>query len=127
MPLLAAWCGLRFGEVSELRRRDLDLERGRLPDGTLRDLRIVWHVVVDDALYIRSVRGGAGAWYRGIQRTWSGVVDTGRVRAKATFTPDTAHDDNIDRAYHAKYGHGSPVQSITSPQARATTLRVEPA
>ncbi len=30
MPLLAAWCGLRFGEVSELRRRDLDLERGRL-------------------------------------------------------------------------------------------------
>ena len=30
MPLLAAWCGLRFGEVIELRRRDLDLERGRL-------------------------------------------------------------------------------------------------
>lgn len=30
MPLIAAWCGLRFGEVSELRRRDLDLERGRL-------------------------------------------------------------------------------------------------
>ena len=49
----------------------------RRPDGTLRNLRIVWHVVVDDALYIRSVRGEAGAWYRGIQRTWSGVVDTG--------------------------------------------------
>ena len=30
MPLLAAWCGLRFGEVIELRRRDLDLGRGRL-------------------------------------------------------------------------------------------------
>lgn len=28
MVLLAAWCGLRFGELAELRRRDLDLERG---------------------------------------------------------------------------------------------------
>jgi integrase len=28
--LLAAWCGLRFGEVAELRRKDVDLEGGRL-------------------------------------------------------------------------------------------------
>jgi integrase len=28
--LLAAWCGLRFGEMAELRRKDVDLEHGRL-------------------------------------------------------------------------------------------------
>ena len=28
--LLAAWCGLRFGELTELRRKDVDLEHGRL-------------------------------------------------------------------------------------------------
>jgi integrase len=28
MVLLAAWCGLRFGELAELRRRDVDLEGG---------------------------------------------------------------------------------------------------
>lgn len=28
MILLAAWCGLRFGEITELRRKDLDLNRG---------------------------------------------------------------------------------------------------
>ena len=28
MILLAAWCGLRFGEITELRRKDLDLQRG---------------------------------------------------------------------------------------------------
>ena len=54
------------------------------------------------------------------------MVDAGGIRAEVTFTPDTSHDDAIDRAYHDKYGHGAPVQSITSPQARATTLRVEP-
>lgn len=26
--LLAAWCGLRYGELAELRRRDIDLDRG---------------------------------------------------------------------------------------------------
>jgi len=28
MILLAAWCGLRFGEITELRRKDLDLHHG---------------------------------------------------------------------------------------------------
>jgi integrase len=28
MVLLAAWCGLRFGELTELRRHDVDLTRG---------------------------------------------------------------------------------------------------
>jgi integrase len=28
MTLLAAWCGLRFGELTELRRKDLDLGNG---------------------------------------------------------------------------------------------------
>lgn len=28
--LLMAWCALRFGEVTELRRRDIDLKRGRI-------------------------------------------------------------------------------------------------
>jgi integrase len=30
MVLLAAWCGLRFGELTELRRSDLDLPNGRI-------------------------------------------------------------------------------------------------
>lgn len=30
MTLLAAWCGLRFGELTELRRSDLDMKNGRI-------------------------------------------------------------------------------------------------
>lgn len=30
MTLLAAWCGLRFGELAELRRGDLDMRTGRI-------------------------------------------------------------------------------------------------
>ena len=96
------------------------------PDGTLREPRIVWHVVTGGALFIRSVRGTDGAWYRGVQRTGTGEIDAGGVRAEVTFTRDDAHDDAVDRAYHAKYGNGSPVRAITSPAATPTTLRVDP-
>jgi integrase len=30
MMLLAAWCGLRFGELTELRRRDVDVTKGKI-------------------------------------------------------------------------------------------------
>ena len=47
------------------------------PDGSLRTPRIVWHVVVDGELFIRSVRGEDGAWYRGVRRTGTGEIVAG--------------------------------------------------
>lgn len=96
------------------------------PDGTVRPSTIVWHVVVDGALFIRSVRGDDGAWYRAVRRTGTGTVDAAGVHADVTFTPDAGHDGAIDDAYRAKYGNGSPVRAITSAVATATTLRVDP-
>lgn len=95
------------------------------PDGTLRPATIVCHVVVDGALFIRSVRGEDGAWYRAVRRTGTGTIDAGGAHADVTFTRDDSHDPEIDRAYHAKYGNGSPVRSITSSTATATTLRID--
>lgn len=95
------------------------------PDGSLRTPRIVWHVVVDGALFVRSVRGEDGAWYRGVQQTRTGEIRAGAVRAEVTFTSDHGHDVEIDAGYRAKYGNGSAVRSITSPTATATTLRVD--
>ena len=95
------------------------------PDGTLRTPRIIWHVVEDGALYVRSVRGAGGAWYQGVQRTGTGVIDAGGTRTEVSFTRDDSHDDAIDRAYRTKYGSGPAVDAITHPDARATTLRVE--
>lgn len=95
-------------------------------DGTLRTPRIIWHVVADGQLFIRSVRGADGAWYRGVERTGTGVLEAGGVRAEVAFVRDGTHDAAIDQAYRAKYGTGSAVQSITSPTASGTTLRVDP-
>lgn len=52
MPLLAAWCALRFGEITELRRSDVDASRGvlRIRRGVTRvDGRIVIGTPKSDA------------------------------------------------------------------------------
>lgn len=119
---MAGWSATELATIDGVDELHVAAHR---PDGSLRTPRIVWHVVVDGQLFIRSVRGKAGSWYQGVLRTGTGVIDAAGVSAEVRFTPDDTHDDAIDQAYRAKYGSGSAVDHITSPTARATTLRVE--
>ena len=98
---------------------------GRRKDGSLRTLTIVWHVVVDGKLYVRSVRGVDGSWYKGVIRHYQGVIDWEGQTRDVTYIPDDSADDLVAAAYFAKYGTGSSSQAINSTAAKATTLRVE--
>lgn len=61
---------------------------GRRADGSSRTLTIVWHVVVDGNLYLRSVKGPEGQWYRGVTHHFEGFLhDAGTTRPVA-FTLD---------------------------------------
>jgi hypothetical protein len=99
---------------------------GRRRDGSLRTLTIVWHVVVDGKLYVRSVRGAEGSWYKGVLRHHEGAISWDGSTRDVSYVPDHTADDRIDAAYFGKYGNGSPTRAITNAEARATTLRVEP-
>jgi hypothetical protein len=99
------------------------------PDGRLRKPVIIWVVRHGDDLFVRSVRGATGAWFRGIQarpegRIWADGVETdvGFVEA------DHALDDEIDQAYRDKYRAyaDTHVPPIIRPEARATTLKLVP-
>ena len=110
----------RIGKAGELRIA------GRRTDDTLRKLVIIWQVRVGDAIYVRSVNGPDAAWYRGTQIRGEGRIEAGGISKDVVFIRDDSRDPDIDRAYHAKYGDGSPVRSITSLTATSTTLRVDP-
>ncbi len=99
---------------------------GRHDDGSSRTLTIVWQVVVDGNLYLRSVRGVDGQWYKGVAHHFEGFLQWGSTTRAVTYTLDASHDDAVDAAYFAKYGRGAPSQSITSASARQTTMRVDP-
>ena len=94
-------------------------------DGTLQDSRIVWVVRHGHDVYVRSVNGPGGAWFRGLQARHAGHVSAGIVDADVLFEDaDHGLDDEIDEEYRRKYGRSSTaVDRITSPDARSTTVR----
>lgn len=110
----------RIGAAGELRIA------GLRADDTLRTFVIIWQVRVDDDIYVRSVNGPDAAWYRGTQIRGEGRIQAGGISKDVVFTRDDSMDAEIDVAYRAKYGSGSPVRAITSPLATSTTLRVDP-
>lgn len=99
------------------------------PDGTLRKPVTVWVVRHGDDLYVRSVGGRGGHWFRGTQERHEGRIRAGAVQQDVTFVDaDRDIDDEIDAAYRAKYRRyaGSILNSVLTPEARLSTTKIEP-
>jgi len=101
----------------------------RRRDGTLRKPVTIWVVRHGDSLYVRSVNGRTGAWFRGTQVRHEGHIKAGGVDKDVTFV-DADHDieDQIDAAYRTKYRRyaASIIGHIVSPEARSTTIKLVP-
>jgi hypothetical protein len=98
-------------------------------DGTLRKPVTVWVVPQDNSLYVRSVNGRDAAWFRGVQETHEGRIRARGVEKDVTFVDaDHTIDDQIDAAYRAKYRRytGRILNSVLTPQARSTTMKLVP-
>lgn len=115
-------------ELAALARADEITIATQRADGSLRPARIVWVVRHGDGLYVRSVNGVGAAWYRGVQTRHAGRITAGGVTRDVNFTAaDPEIDDALDAAYVAKYGrYVEPTRRITAPDARGTTLRIDP-
>lgn len=101
----------------------------RRRDGTLNRPRVIWVVRLGDDLYVRSVNGRDSAWFRGTQVRHEGHIQVGGVSKDVTFTdPGDDRGDQIDAAYRTKYRRyaASIVDHITSPLARAATIKLVP-
>lgn len=114
-------------ELDQLGRADTIRVAGRRMDGSSRTLVIVWQVVVDGVLYLRSVKGPEGEWYKGVARHHEGFISRGGNTRAVVFTRDEDHDPAIDAAYLEKYGDGPSTTAINTDLAKQTTLRVDPA
>jgi hypothetical protein len=105
-------------EIASLRR-----------DGTLRNPVTIWVVRVGDDLYVRSVNGRTGAWFRGVQVRHEGHIQAGGMHKDVALVEETdpGINDKIDAAYLTKYGHYPPyVAPMVTPEVRAATIRLVP-
>ena len=99
-------------------------------DGTLTNPVTIWVVRLGDDLYVRSVNGRTGAWFRGTQERHEGRIWAGSVQKDVTFVEEavpTINDQN-DAAYRTKYRRyaANIISSVVSPEARSATIKLVP-
>ncbi len=97
-------------------------------DGTLRRPVTMWVVRDGDDLYVRSVNGRGSSWFRSAQSRHEARIRAGSIEKDVSLVETDDVNDQVDAAYHTKYGRRYPtiVPSIVAPQARAATLNLVP-
>ncbi len=100
-----------------------------LQDGTLRKPVTIWVVRLGNDLYVRSVNGRDGLWFRSTQLRHEGHIQAGGVEKDVSFVDgDPKLNDQLDVVFRTKYGHydASIVNTDLTPEARASTLKLVP-
>lgn len=89
---------------------------------------IIWVVVADDEVFVRSVRGSRGRWHRDLAKGGPATLEFAGRRLGVEAFP--ANDDHsvarASREYLSKYDSSPYVQSMVRPEVLPTTLRLEP-
>ncbi|MCT9081747.1 DUF2255 family protein [Streptomyces fulvoviolaceus] len=106
---------------------ELDLESERA-DGTLRSPVTMWVVRAGDDVYVRSVKGRNGPWFRGAAARRQGRISSGGVHKDVSFQDADPGDwSGVDAAYRRKYGsYTGIVDHVLTEQSRQSTIRLVP-
>lgn len=103
----------------------------RRDEGSAGRATIIWVVVVDGGVYVRSVQGEDGRWYRRITSNPNAAlhVDDRRIPVRAALANDDETIEAVSEAYRSKYGRTSPgsTGAMVRDEVLHTTLRLEPA
>ncbi len=88
---------------------------------------IIWAVVVDEAVFVRSVRGPNGKWFMAAVAEKQAMLEVGDRQVSVRVVPvaDHATIEAVSRAFLTKYATSPYAQSIVRPETLPTTLRLE--
>jgi len=89
---------------------------------------VIWVVVADDEVFVRSVRGSKGRWYRDLANGGSATLEFSGRRLEVRSVPASDADSipKASREYLRKYQWSPYAQSIIRAEVLPTTLRLEP-
>lgn len=125
---MATWTKNEIASIADAEELELSSRR---KDGSLRDTTTMWVVRDGEGLYVRSIHGRDGIWYKGTQIRHQGRIDAGGVSKDVSFgdaSSDPGLNKRIDAAYKQKYRRFGDdiVGSVVSRDARASTIKLEP-
>ena len=89
---------------------------------------VIWVVVADDEVFVRSWRGAKGRWYRDIAAGGPATLefDGRRLAVQAIPASDPAAVDRASREFLRKYQTSAHAQEMVRSEILPTTLRLEP-
>jgi hypothetical protein len=111
--------------LNELRSRK---EVGIRTSGNQRRPVTIWIVVVDDAVFVRSVRGPHGKWYLAARADEHAtlVIDQRELPVRVIHATDPASEAAVSQAILAKYATSPYARVMVSDDIVPTTLRLDP-
>jgi hypothetical protein len=89
---------------------------------------VIWVVVADDEVFVRSVYGERGRWYRDLAAGGPATLEFAgrRLAVQAVPATDPAAIAGASREYLRKYQPSPYAQAIVKSEILSTTLRLEP-
>jgi hypothetical protein len=89
---------------------------------------VIWVVVADEEVFVRSFRGAKGRWYRDLAAGGPATLEFGarRLAVQAVPVGDETAMARASREYLTKYGSSSYAQAMVGPDLLSTTLRLDP-
>ena len=104
--------------------REFLIRTGKCPNSAV----VIWVVVADDDVFVRSWLGAKGRWYRDLAAGGPATLEfPGRlldVQAIPASDPDAVA--RASGAFLQKYRTSSHAQEMVRPETLPTTLRLEP-
>ena len=104
--------------------REVSIRTEKHPDSAV----VIWVVVADNEVFVRSVRGSKGRWYRDIATGGSATLEFAghRLAVQAVPVSDADSIARASREYLRKYETSPYAQSVVRAEVLPTTLRLEP-
>jgi hypothetical protein len=111
--------------MGELRdRREVVIRTEKHPESAV----VIWVVTTDDEVFVRSVRGTKGRWYRDLATGGSATLEFPgrRLAVQALPVSDADAIARASREYLSKYQPSPYAQAMVRAEVLPTTLRLEP-
>jgi hypothetical protein len=89
---------------------------------------VIWVVVADDEVFVRSWRGAKGRWYRDLAAGVPATLEFAgrRLAVRALPASDQAAVARASREFLRKYQWSTHAQEMVRSETLPTTLRLEP-
>jgi len=123
---MTSWTSEELAKIGSAEELDI---ASRLPDGALLPFVTIWVVRADDDLFVRSVKGRSGTWFRRALAAGEGRIRSGGIERDVAFEEAGAEvHAPVIAAYHEKYDRYGPsiVGTVVSAESVTTTLRLVP-